>query len=147
MVFGSPSFGRPRLPARAGTIWVSQVLWCFSSHMPRSFPTPADPRHPYPVGCSVLASETLRPSPSALILLTRLYQASGIAVPLTACVIPCVRFIRFVRPLLRLLNVCNTRYEWLVSPCSTGTLTQSETPSFPWRTSVLIWIWHYSGFS
>ena len=29
---------------------------------------------------------------------------------------------------------CNTRYEWLVRPFSTGTCTQSETPSFPWRT-------------
>ena len=29
-----------------------------------------------------------------------------------------------------LLHDCNTRYEWLVSPCSIGTCTQSETPSF-----------------
>ena|SRR5205823_1590987 len=29
---------------------------------------------------------------------------------------------------------CNTRYEWLVRPCSTGTFTQLETPSFAWRT-------------
>src|SRR5713226_5478176 len=80
-----------------GTIWASQVLWCLSSHMPRSCPTPADPRQPHPGGCSVLASGTLRPSPSASILLTRLYQASETAVSLTAYVIPCVRFNRFVR--------------------------------------------------
>src|SRR6266480_5952419 len=97
MAFGSPSFGRLRLPARAGTSRVSQVLWCFSSHMPRSCPTPADPRQPHPYGCSVLASGTLKPSPSALLLLTRLYQASETAVSLTAYVIPCVRFNRFVR--------------------------------------------------
>jgi hypothetical protein len=32
---------------------------------------------------------------------------------------------------------CNTRYEWLVRPCSTGTFTQLETPSFAWRTGVM----------
>src|SRR5258705_1636211 len=47
MSFGSPSFGRLHLPALAGNIWASQVLWCLSSHMPRSFPTPADPRQPH----------------------------------------------------------------------------------------------------
>src|ERR1700730_2344430 len=47
MILSSPSFGRLHLPARAGTIWASQVLWCFSSHMPRSCPTPADPRQPH----------------------------------------------------------------------------------------------------
>src|SRR5260370_20233681 len=49
MTFGSPSFGRLRLPAHAGTIRVSQVLWCFSSHMPRSCPTTADARQPHPL--------------------------------------------------------------------------------------------------
>src|ERR1700694_6003307 len=29
---------------------------------------------------------------------------------------------------------CNTPQEGLVRPCSTGTCTQSETPSFAWRT-------------
>jgi len=33
-----------------------------------------------------------------------------------------------------LLDDCNTRYEWLVRPYSIGTCTQSETPSFAWRT-------------
>ncbi len=134
LLFGSPSFGRLRLPARAGTSRVSQVLWCFSSHMPRSFPTPADPRQPHPDGCSVSASGSLTPSPSALSSLTRLYQASGSAVSLTAYVIPCVRFNRFVRLLTSPPHGCNTRYEWLVSPYSTGTFTQPETPSFAWRT-------------
>ena len=30
---------------------------------------------------------------------------------------------------------CNTRYDWLVKPCSAGTFTLQETPSFAWRTS------------
>src|SRR5437762_1459020 len=106
--------------------------------MPRSCPTPADPRQPHPCGCSVLASGTLKPSPPASLLLTRLYQASETAVSLTACVIPCVRFNRFVRLLISPPHGCNTRYEWLVSPYSTGTSTQSETSSFAWRTSELI---------
>ena len=36
--------------------------------------------------------------------------------------------------LAHLLDDCNTRYEWLVRPYSIGTFTQSETPSFAWRT-------------
>src|SRR5207244_2925877 len=47
-------------------------------------------------GCFVSASGRPTPSPSALLTLTRLYQASGSAVSPTACVIPCVRFNRFV---------------------------------------------------
>jgi hypothetical protein len=103
--------------------------------MPRSCPTPADPPQPHPIGCFVSASGTLKPSPPASLLLTRLYQASEIAVSLTAYVIPCVRFNRFVRLLTSPPHGCNTRYEWLVSPYSTGTFTRSETPSFAWRTS------------
>jgi hypothetical protein len=38
---------------------------------------------------------------------------------------------------LRLLYNCNTRYEWLVRPCSPGTFTLEETPSFAWRTNGL----------
>ena len=34
-----------------------------------------------------------------------------------------------------LLHHCNTRYEWLVRPCSTGSFTLQETPSFAWRTN------------
>jgi hypothetical protein len=59
--------------------------------------TPADPREPHPGGSSVLASEALNSSPSALCSLTRLYQASGGAVLPTVYVIPCVRFNRLVR--------------------------------------------------
>ncbi len=36
---------------------------------------------------------------------------------------------------LRLLYNCNTRYEWLVRPCSPGTFTLEEAPSFAWRTN------------
>src|SRR5438876_9438529 len=106
--------------------------------LPRSYPTPADPPQPHPIGCFVSASGTLKPSPSASLLLTRLYQASESAVSLTAYVIPCVRFNRFVRLLTSPPHGCNTRYEWLVRPYSTGAFTQPETPSFAWRTSVLI---------
>ncbi len=37
-----------------------------------------------------------------------------------------------------LLHHCNTRYEWLVRPCSTGSFTLQETPSFAWRTNGLL---------
>jgi len=36
-----------------------------------------------------------------------------------------------------LLHHCNTRYEWLVRPCSAETCTLQETPSFAWRTNGL----------
>src|SRR5712691_1186998 len=36
---------------------------------------------------------------------------------------------------LHLLHRRNTRYEWLVGPCSAGTCTLQETPSFAWRTN------------
>jgi len=36
-----------------------------------------------------------------------------------------------------LRNNCNTRYEWLVRPYSTGTFTLKEAPSFAWRTNGL----------
>jgi len=34
-----------------------------------------------------------------------------------------------------LLHHCNTRYDWLVRPYSTGSFTLQETPSFAWRTN------------
>jgi len=71
-------------------------------------------------GCSVWASVSSTPSPSALLDLTRLYQASKSAVSLTAYVMPCVRFNRFVRWSAHLLHDCNSQYEWLVRPYSTG---------------------------
>jgi hypothetical protein len=33
------------------------------------------------------------------------------------------------------LHSCHTRYEWLVRPCSAGTSTLQEAPSFAWRTN------------
>jgi hypothetical protein len=39
--------------------------------------------------------------------------------------------------LSELLHHFNTRYEWLVRSCSTGTFTLQETPSFSWRTNGL----------
>jgi len=42
------SFPSASLTSRQrGTGWASQVLQCFSSHMPRSWATPADPRQPH----------------------------------------------------------------------------------------------------
>jgi hypothetical protein len=34
-----------------------------------------------------------------------------------------------------ILHHCNTRYEWLVRPCSVRTFTFQETSSFAWRTN------------
>ena len=40
--------------------------------------------------------------------------------------IPCVRFNCYVRFILTPPHSCNTRYEWLVRPCSAGTFTLQE---------------------
>ena len=86
-------------------------------------------------GLFVLASDSLTSSPSAFLTVTRLYQASGSAVSPAVYVIPCVRFICYVRLRLTPPRRCNTRYEWLVRPFSAGTPTLQEAPSFSWRTS------------
>jgi hypothetical protein len=120
LVFGSPSFGRLLLPRLVGEPAGSPKFFGVSLHTCHALARPRQTLDNLTFcGCSVLASGTLKPSPSALLLLTRLYQASEIAVSLTAYVIPCVRFNRFVRLLTSPPYGCNTRYEWLVSPYST----------------------------
>jgi hypothetical protein len=64
---------------------------------------------------------------------TGLYQVSGSTTFPVAYVVPCVRFDCIVRYFCLLYN-CNTWYEWLVRPYSTGTFTLQETPNFAWRT-------------
>ena len=134
----------------------------FSPYIPRSLWTPADPRNAHQNAFSVLASRPLKPSPSALMPITGLYQASGSEVSLVAYTVPCVRFSFVVRRLIPevcasssgssgslvslprsrgfpytavtpltdlslLLHCCNTRYEWLVRPCSTETSTLQKS--------------------
>jgi len=75
--------------------------------------------------------------------ITGLYQASGSAVFLE----PALSLPKGPRSFpvyasivsfgFRLLYNCNTRYEWLVRPCSPGTFTLQEAPSFAWRTNGL----------
>ena len=68
--------------------------------------------------------------------MTGLYQASGSAVSLTACVIPCVRFNRFVRLSLHLLTAATLGtsgwldlLEWDFHPI--------RDIQLPWRSSVM----------
>ena len=98
--------------------------------MPRSFPTPVAPRQPHHFGCSVLASGSPKPSPATSLTLTGLYQALETAVSLTAYLIPCVRFNRFVRLLTSPPDGCNTRYEWLVSPSRLRLSLNQRYPAF-----------------
>ena len=71
-----------------------------------------------------------RPSPSAFMPLSGLYQTSGSAVSPTVYVVLCVRFNCFVRlHFCFLLHSCNTRYEWLDKPYSARTSTSQEVPS------------------
>ena len=135
VVFSSPSFGRLHLPARAGTSWVSQVLWCFSSRMPRSFPTPADPRQPHPwrlLCFGFWKAHTIAVCSFNINEAVSSFRECGLPYGLrdSLCTLQPLRSALTPPP-----HGCNTRYEWLVRPCSTGTFTQSETPSFSWRTS------------
>ena len=101
--------------------------------MARSSWTAAGFPRPRLVGLVVLASGALKPSPPASAL-SRLYQASRSAVSPAPYTVPWVRFGRFVRQYVP-PNIRNPRYEWLARPCSAGTLTLQEAPSFAWRTS------------
>src|SRR6266498_5858218 len=135
MFLGSPSFGRLHLPAPAGNIWASQVLWCFSSHMPRSYPTPADPRRPHLL--RLLRFGFWFSNTIAICFITvdeavSSFRECGLSYGLrdSLCTLQPFRSALTYPP-----HGCNTRYEWLVRPCSTGTFTQPETPSFAWRTT------------
>ena len=134
MTVGSPAFGRLHLPARAGTIWASQVLWCFSSRMPRSFPTPADPQQPHPSRLLCFGfwnTHTIAACFFNIDEAVSSFRDCGLPYGLrdSLCTLQPFRSVLTAPP-----HGCNTRYEWLVRPCSTGTCTQLETPSFPWRT-------------
>jgi hypothetical protein len=90
-------------------------------------PWPEDsggPPHPHPFGCLVLASGSLRPSPSATSLSRSCTSSSGIAVSPTAYRILCLRFACLVR--LSLCSATDARLDtggWLaltrqgLSPC------------------------------
>ena len=71
----------------------------FSTHMPRSLETPADPRYTHHNVRSVLASAAVNASPSAFSTLTRLYQDCGVCVTPAAYGLLCVRFNTVVRSL------------------------------------------------
>lgn len=88
-VYRSTAFPRP------GAYGASQVLRRISSCMPQPEDSGGHP-HPHPDGCFMLASGTLKPSPSA-IRISKLYQLSGHAVAPAAYRILCVRFTSFVR--------------------------------------------------
>jgi hypothetical protein len=134
VVFGSPSFGRFHLPAPAGTNWVSQVLWCFSSRMPCSFPTPADPRQPHPWRLLCFGfwnTHTIAACFFNIDEAVSSFRECGLPYGPrdSLCTLQPFRSALTPPP-----HGCNTRYDWLVRPYSTGTFTQSETPSFSWRT-------------
>jgi len=156
-----PSGGGCRLAHQDRNSRVSQVL-DLSLRTFHALCDPRDPRNAHQNAFSVLASRPLKPSPSALMPITGLYQASGSAVSLVAYAVPCVRFSFVVRRLIPevrasssgssgslvslprsrgfpytavtpltdlslLLHCCNTRYEWLVRPCSTETSTLQKS--------------------
>src|SRR5882724_2557220 len=138
MSFGSPSSGRLHLPALAGNLWASQVLWCLSSHMPRSFPTPADPRQPHLLRLLCLGFWNTKTMAICFMIIDEAvssFRECGLSYGLrdSLCTLQPFRSALTSPP-----HGCNTRYEWLVRPYSTGTSTPPETPSFAWRTSVLI---------
>ena len=117
-----------------GTVRVSQVPDASLSTC-HSLMTPPVQLYSYRSEYFVLASATLKASPTGyhMILLSGLYQLSGIAVSLRPAEFPVyASAISFGN---HLLHSCNTRYEWVVSPYSAGTFTPQEAPSCTWRTN------------
>src|SRR5215210_6672193 len=112
--------------------------WCLSSHMPRSCPTPADPRHPHLLRLLCAGFWHTNTIAVCFIIIDEAvssFRDCGLSYGLrdSLCTLQPFRSALTAPP-----HGCNTRYEWLVRPYSTGTFTLSETPSFAWRTSVLI---------
>ena len=95
--------------------------------------TPADPREANQNASSVEASGALKPSPSALLPLRGCIKLQGVRSPLRSTWCPVYASTASFGS--HLLRSCNTRYEWLVKPCSAGTYTLQEAPSCAWRTN------------
>jgi len=83
------------------------------------------------------ASGTLKPSPTALLLLTGLNCFGEVRLPCglqcSLCTLQAFHFPRFEV----LFHTCNTRYWWLVRPYQAGTCTLQETPSQPGALTLL----------
>ena len=118
-----------------GSVRVSQVPDASLSTC-HSLRTPPVQLYSYRSEYFVLASATLKASPTGyhMILLSGLYQLSGIAVSLRPAEFPV--YASAISFGYHLLHNCNTRYEWVVNPYSVGTFTPQEAPSCAWRTNV-----------
>jgi hypothetical protein len=106
--------------------------------MPRSYPTPADPRQPHPLRLLRIGFWNTKTIAICFIIIDEAvssFRECGLSYGLcdALCTLQPFRSALTSPP-----HGCNTRYEWLVRPYSAGTFTQSETPSFAWRTGVLI---------
>ena len=98
--------------------------------------TPAAPQDLTKPILSVQASGTLKPSPTASLLLTGLI-ALGRYVSPAACSVPCVRFTCFVHRSYRLRHRRNTRYGLLVRLCPMGTSCPGTWAGHPIRSTKL----------
>ena len=122
----------------AGIYGASQVLRRSSPCMP----CPDDPGRPpesHQFDSIAWASrKRKRWPPASSIGFSGLYQTSG------RCGLPyglhgslcTLQTFRSVRLTTFLLQICNTRYGWLVRPYPAGTCTLQEAPSLSWRTRV-----------
>src|ERR1041384_3336080 len=102
--------------------------------MPRSLATPADPRQPHLLRLLCIGFcifDSIAVCFVGLDEAVSSFRECGLSYGLcdALCTLQSFRSM-----MTHLLNDCNTRYEWLVRPCSIGTCTQSETPSFAWHT-------------
>ena len=104
--------------------------------MPRSFSTPADPRQPHLWRLLCFGfwnAHTIAACFFNIDEAVSSFRECGLPYGLrdSLCTLQPFRSALTPPP-----HGCNTRYEWLVRPYSTGTFTQLETPSFAWRTRV-----------
>jgi len=103
----------------------------FSSRIPRSSWTPADPPGPHPYRSLRVGFWVVNTIAICFIRFNGAVSSFGdCGLRDSLCTLQLLR-----SGFSSLLHSCNTRHEWLVRPYSAVTLARPEAPSFAWRTN------------
>jgi hypothetical protein len=131
---GGPTSAFCDLTRGAGGI--SQVLVRFSSYIPRSKVDPGRPSESLPKRSLCVGFPSVNTVAICINLILEAVSSLGdcgfpCGLQDSLCTLQRFRSVNFVD----LLDRCNTRYKWLVTPYLIGTFTRREAPSFAWRTN------------